>query len=146
LVTAEDLVSKAVNTLSTYYEKLESERGETAKDDVVLSGETDAVAETGEKFSKGQSEGGNKAIKMLEFILEETKKEEAQAHTDENDSQKKYEDLMQELVDDQIKLQKNLGKLKETLAQKEKELLQRFCLQPLSHEQAMYAAFQTTSS
>merc|ERR1719326_203859 len=124
LVTAQELVGKAIGTLSDYYAKLDQESGETSKDEVVLSGETDAVAETGEKFSKGQSGSGNKAITMLEMILEDTKKEEEQAHKDENDAQKKYEDLTQELVDTQEKLQKNLAKLKETLAQKEKELLQ----------------------
>merc|ERR1719183_3229760 len=98
LVTAQDLVGKAIGTLSDYYAKLEKESGETSKDEVVLSGETDAVAATGEKFSKGQSEGGNKAIDMLEMILDDTKKEEEQAHKDENDAQKKYEDLTQELA------------------------------------------------
>merc|ERR1712176_1116496 len=94
--TAEDLVSNAIKTLSTYYDKLADEHGETEKEEVVLSGEESAVAETGEKFSKGQSEGGNKAVSMLEFILEETKGEESMAHEEENDAQKEYEELMQE--------------------------------------------------
>merc|ERR1719327_1316592 len=113
LVTAQDLVGKAIGTLSDYYAKLEKERGETSKDEVVLSGEEEAVAATGEKFSKGQSEGGNKAIDMLKMILEDTEKEEAQAHTDENDAQAKYEELTAELVATQEKLQKNIAKLKE---------------------------------
>merc|ERR1719486_1385735 len=33
---------------------------------------------------------------MLDFILEETKKEEAQAHKDEADAQKQYEDTIEE--------------------------------------------------
>merc|ERR1719361_338886 len=57
LVTAEELISKALKTLTVYYDKLAAERGETSKEAVVLSGETDAVADTGEKFSKGQSSG-----------------------------------------------------------------------------------------
>merc|ERR1719199_2355772 len=48
LVTAQELVGKAIGTLSDYYAKLENESGETSKDEVVLSGESDAVAETGE--------------------------------------------------------------------------------------------------
>merc|ERR1719326_2109171 len=86
LVTAQELVTKAVGTLSDYYAKLEKESGETSKDEVVLSGEEEAVAATGEKFSKGQSEGGNKAIDMLKMILEDTKKEEKDAREAESDA------------------------------------------------------------
>merc|ERR1719240_1765189 len=61
---------------------------------------------------------------MLEFISEETKKEENQAHADEEKAQADYEDSMTKLKKEQADAEKNLANLQEKLAQAEKDLLQ----------------------
>merc|ERR1719408_752582 len=62
---------------------------------------------------------------MLEFILEESKKEEANAHSDEEVAQKAYEDSMSDLKSEEAELQRSLADLQQTLAEKEKELQEK---------------------
>merc|ERR1719162_1050792 len=71
----------------------------------------------------GQSSKGGDVMGMLNFILDETNKEEMQAHADEEKAQGEYEDSMQGLKDEEAAAEKNLGNLQETLAKKEKALL-----------------------
>merc|ERR1719183_3038691 len=71
---------------------------------------------------KGQSEKGLSAIDMLEFILEETAKEETAAHDTEREAQADYEDNMTELKTTEAELQQTLANLKEELAEKQAEL------------------------
>merc|ERR1719191_1725410 len=59
---------------------------------------------------------------MIEFLLEETKKEEGLAHKDEGDAQNAYEDSMAELKKEEAELQRSLVDHRETLATKEKEV------------------------
>merc|ERR1719359_771661 len=73
----------------------------------------------------GQSDKGNDVIKMLEFILEETIKEETEAHSDEEKSQHAYEDSMQDLKDKEASDEKTLAELQTTLAKKEEELVMK---------------------
>merc|ERR1740117_2118504 len=62
---------------------------------------------------------------MIEFILQETQKEEGVAHSDEQDGQKAYEDSMTALKTEQAELEKSLADLQLLLAEKEKELLEK---------------------
>jgi len=74
---------------------------------------------------EGQSEQGNEVITMLKFILEESEKEEKNAHSDENTAQHDYEDSMADLKKDEAAFQKQIAKLTKTLAEKEAELLKK---------------------
>lgn len=71
----------------------------------------------------GQSKKGGSAIEMLTFILESTRKEEHESHSDEEGAQHAYEDSMQALKDEESGLEKNLAQLQKTLADKEETLL-----------------------
>merc|ERR1719399_260951 len=61
---------------------------------------------------------------MLEFIHEETVKEENEAHADEEKAQADYEDSMADLKKKEAASEKSLADLQENLAEKEKELLE----------------------
>merc|ERR1719324_2060026 len=71
---------------------------------------------------EGQKKSGAKVIGMLEFILEETEKEEEEAHKDEEEAKKAFEERMKELEEELKELEESLVELKETLAEKEKLL------------------------
>jgi len=124
LVESEQLLERAIKVLAEYYATLEPRQLDEAKEVKTLSGETEAAPEAfeAEQGYKGQSGSGGKAVEMLNFIMEETKKEEQVAHTDENNAQHSFEDLMAGLKEEQARLQDNIVTLKETLAEKEKEL------------------------
>jgi len=126
LVEAQRLLKAAISVLDKYYKKiLKDEEAEAA---LLQAGkrEEPAPPETWENDSYlGQSKEGTGAIGMLEFILEETGKEEAAAHTDEMESQHAYEDSMQELKTQESELQSTLARLQSELAEAEKELLEK---------------------
>jgi len=124
LTQTEELLKRAIVVLSDYYATLEPHQLTEAKEVKTLAGETEAAPEAfeAEMGYKGQSGSGNKAVDMLEFILEETKKEENVAHTDELSSQHSFEDLMEGLKAEQARLEESIATLQETLAAKEKEL------------------------
>merc|ERR1719440_1854340 len=79
---------------------------------------TDEFAETGE--SKG-----NDAIKMLSFILDETKAEEKTAHETEEKAQADYEDTMTELKANEEEYLATIAQTEQTLAEKEKDRTER---------------------
>lgn len=126
IVEAESLLGSAINVLTKYYKGLE-EGNEAQQQEIVTFGGEKPPPATWEDESgyKGQSDKGKAAITMLEFILDETKKEEATAHTDENKSLEDFEDSMTHLKDEEAAMQESLAKLKKTLAEKEEELLQK---------------------
>merc|ERR1719353_2272828 len=78
----------------------------------------DEFAETGE--SKG-----NDAIKMLSFILDETKAEEKTAHETEEKAQAEYEDTMTELKANEEEYLATIAQTEQTLAEKEKDRTER---------------------
>lgn len=119
LVGAESVLKKAIKVLRKYYDKL----AERMEGDAFLQEDPDAP-ETWGKYD-GQSSKGGDAVKMLEFILEETIKEETEAHSDEEDSQHKYEDNMQDLKDEEANSEKQLATLQKELATKEEELVMK---------------------
>lgn len=114
LVEAEALLSKAIAALTKFYSQLISSEG------ALLQKQKKQPLEP----YKGQSEhGGNDAVSMLEFILDNTKKEEEQAHSDEAASQHAYEDAVTTLKSEQESLLASIAEQKVALAQKETELL-----------------------
>lgn len=122
LVEAEDLLTAAINVLEKYYSTIGPDVEMEAPK--VLSGETEAVPTTfhEEKGYKGQSGAGKEVITELTFILTNTKKEEAFAHTTEHDSQHAYEDSMEQLKTEEAELQATLARLQEELAEAEQKL------------------------
>jgi hypothetical protein len=125
LVEAEDLLTAAINVLTKYYETIGPDVEMEAPK--VLAGETEAVPTTfhEEKGYKGQSEAGKDVIKMLTFIFDNTKKEEAFAHQAEHDSQHAFEDSMAQLKKEEADLQATLAELQELLAEAERKLADR---------------------
>lgn len=126
IVKAEELLGSAIKVLSKYYQQLDKYQKEEADEVENLPGEESARPGTweSEKGYKGQSVEGRGAISMLEFILGEAKKEEAQAHSAEASSQQAFEDSMKQLKDEEAELQSTLTTRKQTLAEKEAELLE----------------------
>jgi len=114
LVAAEQLVDNAINVLKAYYDQFDS-----------LLQEDPAPPKTWKKDSySGQgAEKKGGAIGMLEFILEETQKEESEAHKDEETAQASYEDSMTELKKLEASSEKSLGELQDKLADAEEDLL-----------------------
>ena len=122
LVEAEDLLTRAVRVLNKYYASLEKHY---AQEDALLQREEPAPPSTWEGNFAGQKSKGGDAISMIEFILQETQKEESVAHSDEQEGQKAYEDSMTALKTEQAELEKSLADLQLLLAEKEKELLEK---------------------
>merc|ERR1719231_1029603 len=121
LVAAEDILAKAIKALRKYYDKLEERMSGY---EFLQLREDPAEPESWGNY-EGQSSKGGDAIQMLEFILDETKKEETEAHSDEENSQHNYEDSMADLKQEEADLEETLASLHETLAAKEEELLMR---------------------
>jgi len=114
-VVVQDLLKKAIKALKRYYDQFDFAQEDPMED----------APDTWEGDSKdmaGQKESGGKVIGMLEFILDESKKEEDEAHSDEEDAVKAFEERMKELEEELKKLEEDLVELKETLAEKEKLL------------------------
>jgi len=121
LVSADELLSKAVKVLKKYYDALAKKIA--AENAALLQNREDpSPPETFGTF-EGQSNKGNSAIEMLEFILQSTRKEEHDAHSDEESAQHAYEDSMQGLKDEEASLEQNLANIQKLLADKEEEHL-----------------------
>jgi len=125
LVQAQSILAKAIKALKTYYDDMEKQLSgglnafvQTKKKDDPTP--PDALAD--DKYS-GQSGQGNAVLKMLNFILDETNKEEMKAHADEEKSQADYEDSMADLTKKQREAEKTIVDLQEDLAEKEASLL-----------------------
>jgi len=146
LTSAEDLLQRAVFLLKEYYAKVDDYAEVKKSGPVTLNGgksfDADGVKTSfdrpkkhwsedeaapidieGDKGYDGQSGKGNKAIEMIEFILEETKKEESKAHSDENAAQSDYEEFLTGLKEQEVKLRRDIAKLQGALAEAAKELL-----------------------
>merc|ERR1719247_1265858 len=88
LVEAQSILKKGTKVLKTYYDDLAKklEAGEA-----LMQEDPDAPETWKDNSYGGQSDQGNKVIEMLEFILDETNKEEMKAHADEEKAQADYE-------------------------------------------------------
>merc|ERR1719473_81039 len=119
LVEANALLTKAIKVLKAYYDQILKEESLAQ----IRRGEPETPDTWDEGGFKGQSGDGNSAITMLEFILDETKKEEAAAHDQERQDQHSFEDDMAELKKDQEKKQDAIADLQLKLAEAKKTLL-----------------------
>jgi len=123
LVAAQEIIKEGLKVMKAYYKKMEENVDAGMGNNEITAESAKLAAPDTPGDYEGQSAGGNKAIDMLEFILKETVKEEMDAHDTEKTSQHAFEDSMKSLTDDEKKYETTLGKLRETLAQKEAELL-----------------------
>jgi len=120
-VEAAALLQRAVKVLKKYYKAMEEKAAELIQKQ--KQPEEVAPPETWEAGSyKGQSEQGNSAIEMIEFIHEETKKEEQGLHDTEEEEQKAYDEMMSTLKEEEENLQTTLVDTKKTLSETELEL------------------------
>jgi len=121
LVAAEDLLKKAVVVLKAYYE--DALTAGAAGTGLLQKGQEDpAPPDTWGEYA-GQSEKGNDAVSMLEFILTNTKAEETEAHSAEDQDQRAYEEEMTGLKAEQATLQETLAAKQVELTTAEEELL-----------------------
>merc|ERR1719213_832543 len=75
-----------------------------------------------EDFSDTGVSAGGDAVSMLGFIIEETKKEEKEAHSDEETAQKTFEDTMNDLKTQEAACLETIADLTENIASTEKTL------------------------
>merc|ERR1719160_559425 len=75
-------------------------------------------------FEDGQGGKATDVVSMLGFILEETKKEEHEAHETEESAQHAFEDMMNDLKSQEQDSTSTLVDYQEELAEKEKSLEQ----------------------
>lgn len=120
----QELINSAAHELRLYYKRLAEEKGATEHAEMTLTGEDSAVVGTGEGFSDGQGANGEKAIKLLEGILDDSLKEEAEIQKDEHKAHDDFEELSADLEQTAKTLEKNIVRMTDEKAQKEKELLQ----------------------
>jgi len=99
LQVAQNLIKQAVKVLKTYYAKLELVQQERADDS---SSKAEPTYEEGE-FS-GQSTGKSSVLKLMQTMLDNTAKAEAQAHKDERTAQASFETSMRTLTASEEKL------------------------------------------
>merc|ERR1719409_1021099 len=89
---------------------------------VVLMQKKEEPAPPDADFSETGQGQATDAVSMLGFILEETKKEEKQAHTDEEEAQKTFEDTMNGLKTQEAACLDEIADLTDSLASTEKSL------------------------
>jgi len=124
LVEAARLLEKAIEVLKRYYSRILAGPPGGAALLAVSGRRQPAPPATWQGPYKGQSEhGGTDAVSMLEFILGNTKSEEQAAHQAEEQAQHSFEDGMQQLKDEEARLEASLASLRLSLAQAEQELL-----------------------
>lgn len=129
-VAAQKILTKATAVLKKYYENMDTEgTGFLQKKGDILTGAQAAGDATNAEGYSGQSGKGNDVIGMLEFIHEETVKEEMLAHENEESAQHEYEDAMQgeKAREEQLELdiagfREDLATAEETLENKQNEL------------------------
>jgi len=122
LVDAQSILKKALKVLKAYYDDLEKKLA--AGEALVQEDPKAPEAWKGDGDYAGQSKQGGSAITMLEYIEKETKKEETEAHADEEKDQADYEDSMTALKKEQAEKEKALADLQDKLAKAEEDLLE----------------------
>jgi len=118
---AASLLQRAVKVLKKFYAAQEKMLEKKAEELLQKKKEEPAPPEA-EFDMDGQKEQGGKAIEMIEFVLEETKKEAEALKKDEEDDVTAYEDTMKTLKEEEETLQTTLVDTKKTLVETELEL------------------------
>ena len=118
LVGAQSILTKAINVLEKYYTM---QAKKLAEDTALLQKGRQTPPSTWDKGYEGQSSKGNEVLDMLNFILDETAKEEKMAHTQENEAQSAFEDSMTALKAEEADLEKLIAELSKTLAEKRQD-------------------------
>merc|ERR1719191_1984460 len=113
---AQDILTKAINVLEKYYTM---QAKKLAEDTSLVQRQT--PPSTWDKGYKGQSSKGNEVLDMLNFIKDETAKEEKEADKEEEESQSAFDDSMAKLKSEEADLEKSIAELTKTLAEKNKE-------------------------
>lgn len=110
LQNAQGLIDKALSVLKKFYDKIALTQvkaqngGQTSEDD----------PEYDEGDFKGQ--GGTKVLELLKGVLEDTAKEEFDAHKAEQDAQKAFEDRLGLLTRSQDELEKTIADTQKSIA------------------------------
>lgn len=115
-LAAQKILTKAVTVLKQFYDSMKK------KELLLVQKEDPKPPKAFEDDYEGQSDKGNDVIKMIEFILEESKEEEGEAHKDEEKAQHSYEDSMTELTKEQAELEESIAKMGVELAETKKSL------------------------
>lgn len=132
LVDAQNLLGEAIKVLDEFYSRtdLKVDEAELAKGYDALTAGTSKTkgrgddAHEGKDFADANTAGGKEVLNLLETIKNDTKKEEEEATTAENDAIAKYEEMMEELKSDEKTLTKNIAEFEETIATTKESLLQ----------------------
>jgi len=127
LDSAEGLLTSAAHVLERYYAQLSEDAPALVQ---VRRGREDLEPpSTWDDKYDGQSESGAEAIRMIQFLVDNTKKERFKVHEAEMLSQQAFEDSMQGLKSEEKALQKGLAearsalsKAKESLSAKKEDL------------------------
>jgi len=114
---AQDILTKAINVLEKYY----TMQAKKLAEDTSLLQSHQTPPSTWDKGYKGQSSKGNEVLDMLNFIKDETAKEEKEAHKQEEDSQSAFDASMADLKSEEADLEKSIAELTKTLAEKNAE-------------------------
>jgi len=126
LVEAQRVLHRALKVLKTYYDDLESKlkAGEALlqEDPTPPDAWKGDGADSSRSYS-GQKSAGSGVMDMLEFIVKQTKAEETNAHSTEEQAQADYEDSMTGLKKEQATSEQALSDFQEKLAKKQKDLL-----------------------
>merc|ERR1719450_207243 len=120
IVAAQDILHAAVKVLKDYYASMtKAADAEFFQQDPPATWDSEEATKGG---FEGQKKQGGAVIEMLDFILEESEKEEMTAHKTEKEAQHEFEDEMADLKKEEADLMKVLAELNVQLAEKEAEL------------------------
>jgi len=117
-VAAQEILHSALKVLKDYYASME---GDFLQQEPSPPSTWDSEEATKGGF-EGQKKQGGAVIEQLEFILEESEKEETTAHDTEREAQHEFEDEMADLKKEEADLQKSLAELNVELSTKKAEL------------------------
>merc|ERR1719453_95123 len=118
-------MTKALTVLKKFYDYLKKKEAAGALIQLhnqIHSQNTEEPAPPDADFSDTGSSAGGDAVSMLDYIIKETKKEETEAHTDEETAQKTFEDTMNDLKTQEAACLETIADLTENIASTEKTL------------------------
>merc|ERR1719163_145482 len=118
-VAAQEILHSALKVLKNYYASMSNDAEALVQQDPPETWDSEEATKGG--FG-GQKKQGEAVIEQLEFILEESEKEETTAHEEEKEAQHEFEDEMADLKKEEADLQKTLAELNVELTEKKADL------------------------